>query len=169
MCGLCGVVRPRGVEASDLRPMLASLVHRGPDDEGLHVEAGAGLGHRRLSIIDLGGGHQPIANEDETVWIVLNGEIYNYRELRDDLLARGHRFRTESDTEVIVHLYEEYGRACVEKLRGMFAITWARNRSFTHSAGKNSSSPRRSRRSWPSTARSRSPTPRPSTSTSHCG
>jgi asparagine synthase (glutamine-hydrolysing) len=122
MCGLCGQVDPRGVGAEGLRRMLGQLAHRGPDDEDLHLEAEAGLGHRRLSIIDLEGGRQPIPNEDETVWIVLNGEIYNYRELRSELVLKGHRFRTHSDTEVIVHLYEEYGTACVERLRGMFAF-----------------------------------------------
>ena len=121
--------------------MVDVLAHRGPDDSGIyHSDAGllngtansdagiaasdrgAILGHRRLSIIDLAGGRQPISNEDGTVWIVLNGEIYNYRELRTDLKSRGHRFATESDTEVIVHLYEEFGDDCVLKLRGMFAF-----------------------------------------------
>lgn len=102
--------------------MCAALYHRGPDDEGIHVGSGIGLGFRRLSIIDLAGGHQPIANEDETVWVMLNGEIYNYLELRRDLENRGHRFATHSDTESIVHLYEEYGEQCFSRLRGMFAI-----------------------------------------------
>jgi asparagine synthase (glutamine-hydrolysing) len=102
--------------------MIAALRHRGPDDEGTYLSGSAGLGHRRLSIIDLTRGHQPISNEDGTLWIVFNGEIYNYRELQPDLLARGHRFVTESDTEIILHLYEEYGPACVGRLRGMFAF-----------------------------------------------
>jgi asparagine synthase (glutamine-hydrolysing) len=102
--------------------MLGALAHRGPDDEGVHTEPGLFLGQRRLSIIDLEGGHQPLANEDGSVWIVFNGEIYNYRELRDELLAKGHRFATRSDTEVIVHLYEELGEGCLERLRGMFAF-----------------------------------------------
>ncbi len=102
--------------------MLTSMAHRGPDDEGIYVDGSIGLGSNRLSIIDLEGGRMPIANEDETVWVVLNGEIYNYRELRDELLSRGHRFRTATDTEVIVHLYEEKGTRCVDKLRGMFAF-----------------------------------------------
>ena len=122
MCGICGRVGRGGVRADDLQPMLRQLVHRGPDDEGIHCDGQAALGHRRLSIIDLGGGRQPIPNEDETIWVVLNGEIYNYRELRKDLVARGHQFRTQTDTEVIIHLYEEYGTACVERLRGMFAF-----------------------------------------------
>ena len=110
--------------------MTDTLVHRGPDDEGFYVSGPLGLGHRRLSIIDLEGGHQPIANEDETVWVVFNGEIYNFGELHEDLVKKGHTFKTRSDTEVIVHLYEEEGEQCFEKLRGMFAIAiWdARNR-----------------------------------------
>ena len=110
--------------------MTDTLVHRGPDDEGFYVSGPVGLGHRRLSIIDLEGGHQPIANEDETVWVVFNGEIYNFADLHDDLVKKGHTFKTRSDTEVIVHLYEEEGEQCFEKLRGMFAIAiWdARNR-----------------------------------------
>ncbi len=102
--------------------MCQTIVHRGPDDEGIYVQGSVGLGMRRLSIIDLSGGHQPIHNEDETIWIVFNGEIYNFPELRHDLESRGHRFYTHTDTEVIVHLYEEMGTACVQKLRGMFAI-----------------------------------------------
>jgi asparagine synthase (glutamine-hydrolysing) len=98
------------------------LAHRGPDGQGLYVDGVAGLGHRRLSIIDLQTGGQPICNEDRTVWITFNGEIYNYRELRAKLLGRGHCFQTQSDTEVIVHLYEEYGQECVKHLRGMFAF-----------------------------------------------
>lgn len=102
--------------------MADTLWHRGPDDEGVYVSGQVGLGFRRLSIIDLSGGHQPLSNEDGTVWIVFNGEIYNYQELRKFLLAKGHVFRTQSDTEVIVHLYEELGENCVDKLRGMFAF-----------------------------------------------
>src|SRR5439155_16522485 len=99
-----------------------ALVHRGPDDEGFYLGASAGLGMRRLSIIDLQTGHQPVRNEDGSVWVVFNGEIYNFRELRRDLEHRGHRFYTGTDTETIVHLYEEHGLRCVEKLRGMFAF-----------------------------------------------
>jgi len=102
--------------------MADSIQHRGPDDEGFYCSGQIGLGFRRLSIIDLGGGHQPLSNEDETVWIVFNGEIYNYQQLRDILISKGHQFKTKSDTEVIVHLYEEFGESCVEQLRGMFAF-----------------------------------------------
>ena len=98
------------------------MVHRGPDDEGFYLDRELGLGNRRLSIIDLPGGHQPLANEDQTVWITFNGEIYNHRELRSELEARSHRFRTSADTETIVHLYEDHGLACLERLRGMFAF-----------------------------------------------
>src|ERR1017187_6076552 len=108
MCGIAGIVDesrdPRATEI--VGRMCDCLVHRGPDDSGVYANGSVVLGHRRLSIIDVGGGHQPLSNEDGTVWIVLNGEIYNYRELRTELIARGHRFATNSDTEVIVHLYE---------------------------------------------------------------
>jgi asparagine synthase (glutamine-hydrolysing) len=102
--------------------MMRALTHRGPDDEGIYLNDQVVLGHRRLSIIDLNSGHQPISNEDGSVWIVFNGEIYNFRELRAGLLARGHVFRTNTDTEVIVHLYEEHGPDCVTRLNGMFAL-----------------------------------------------
>jgi len=102
--------------------MLSTIKHRGPDGDGVHVSPQVGLGHRRLAIIDLSTGAQPLSNEDSTVWISFNGEIYNYQELRNYLLAKGHHFRTKSDTEVIVHLYEEFGEGCIEKLRGMFAF-----------------------------------------------
>jgi asparagine synthase (glutamine-hydrolysing) len=102
--------------------MARAMIHRGPDDEGILVLPGVGLGSRRLSIIDVSGGHQPISNEDETVWVVLNGEIYNYRELRAGLESRGHRFSTHADTEVLVHLYEESGEAFISQLNGMFAF-----------------------------------------------
>ena len=98
------------------------MVHRGPDDEGIYVEGRVGLGMRRLSIIDLATGHQPISNEDGTIWIVFNGEIYNHAALRERLIASGHRFRTQCDTETIVHLYEQYGHECLRHLRGMFAF-----------------------------------------------
>ena len=125
MCGICGkLVFDLGgaVKASLLTSMLGTIRHRGPDDEGTYLARQVGLGHRRLSIIDLNTGHQPMFNEDGTVAIVFNGEIYNYVELRDELKKKGHIFKTKSDTEVIVHLYEEYGEACVERLRGMFAF-----------------------------------------------
>ena len=122
MCGICGYYDPDGVQPHALAPMLAAIAHRGPDDEGEYLAGPMGLGSRRLSIIDLPGGGQPISNEAGTVWIVFNGEVYNYRQLRSELEARGHQFRSRSDTEVIVHLYEERGEACVTALRGMFAF-----------------------------------------------
>ncbi|HET9268776.1 MAG TPA: asparagine synthase (glutamine-hydrolyzing) [Vicinamibacterales bacterium] len=124
MCGIAGIVRWDGapVAEAELRAMCGSMTHRGPDDEGLYLSGGVGLGMRRLSIIDIEGGHQPVANEDRSVWVVFNGEIYNYRALRRDLERRGHVFSTSSDTETIVHLYEEHGVHCVDHLRGMFAI-----------------------------------------------
>jgi asparagine synthase (glutamine-hydrolysing) len=125
MCGIAGMVqsRPDGaVSEAAIRRMCQTMVHRGPDDEGIYVKGGVGLGMRRLSIIDLAGGQQPVFNEDRTVAVVFNGEIYNFLELRSELERRGHRFSTRGDTEVIVHLYEEYGAECVQKLRGMFAF-----------------------------------------------
>jgi len=125
MCGIAGMVQshPDGAVASAaIRRMCQTLVHRGPDDEGVFVKGGVGLGMRRLSIIDVVGGGQPIFNEDKTVCIVFNGEIYNFLELRAEMERRGHWFTSNSDTEVIVHLYEEYGAECVQKLRGMFAF-----------------------------------------------
>src|SRR5690349_3803706 len=125
MCGIAGIVGSRGdrrIDEVTIRRMCNAIVHRGPDEEGLFIKNGAGLGMRRLSIIDLAGGHQPIFNEDRSIWIVFNGEIYNFPELRRELLAKGHHFSTNSDTEVIVHLYEEHGSECVQKLRGMFAF-----------------------------------------------
>jgi len=110
------------VSPSLVKSMADAIVHRGPDDEGFYVSGQVGLGFRRLSIIDLSGGHQPLSNEDGTVWIIFNGEIYNYQSLREELIGKGHVFRTKSDTETIVHLYEEYGAECVTKLRGMFAF-----------------------------------------------
>jgi asparagine synthase (glutamine-hydrolysing) len=122
MCGICGIVAPRGVDRDRLAAMSASLEHRGPDSDGTVVSGHAGLAARRLAIIDLDSGDQPVANEDGSVIAVQNGEIYNYRSLRDDLAARGHTFRTKGDTEVIAHLYEEHGLEFAERLRGMFAI-----------------------------------------------
>jgi len=124
MCGIAGVIACPGesVARQTVRQMTDAIVHRGPDDEGIHLRGNVGLGIRRLSIIDLAGGRQPIYNEDRTVAVVFNGEIYNFQELRLELESRGHEFRTRSDTEVIVHLYEEMGSDCVNKLRGMFAI-----------------------------------------------
>jgi asparagine synthase (glutamine-hydrolysing) len=125
MCGIAGVVsttRESNVNEALVHHMCEQITYRGPDDEGLYVADGAGLGMRRLSIIDLSGGHQPVFNEDRSAWIVFNGEIYNFPELRPELEARGHHFRTHTDTEVIIHLYEEMGADCVQKLRGMFAL-----------------------------------------------
>jgi asparagine synthase (glutamine-hydrolysing) len=135
MCGICGKLNfdsHNPVSGDLLKRMADTIYHRGPDDEGYYVSGPVGFGFRRLSIIDLSAGHQPLSNEDGTVWIVFNGEIYNFEELREYLLARGHVFRTRTDTEVIVHLYEEFGPACVEKLRGMFgfAIWDDRNQSL---------------------------------------
>jgi len=111
-----------------VKAMADTIAHRGPDDEGYYVSGQVGLGFRRLAIIDLKTGHQPLSNEDDTVWIVFNGEIYNYQELRELLLSKGHVFKTRTDTEVIVHLYEEFGPKCLEKLRGMFAFAiWDAN------------------------------------------
>src|SRR5438552_1356313 len=130
MCGICGILYcgdERRVQRDTLAQMNAQIVHRGPDDDGFFVEGNVGLAMRRLSIIDIRTGQQPISNEDESLWIVYNGEIYNHRDLRSKLEARGHRYRTKSDTETIVHLYEEYGRDCVQHLHGMFAFAiWDR-------------------------------------------
>ncbi|MFZ3264134.1 MAG: asparagine synthase (glutamine-hydrolyzing) [Terriglobales bacterium] len=125
MCGIAGVVsatRESNITEAMVREMCDRIIHRGPDDEGILVQDGAGLGMRRLSIIDLSGGHQPVFNEDRSAWIVYNGEIYNFPELRPELEKRGHRFYTKTDTEVIIHLYEEMGADCVQKLRGMFGL-----------------------------------------------
>jgi asparagine synthase (glutamine-hydrolysing) len=127
MCGIVGKVLSEAVQETDIRRMCDALIHRGPDDWGRFVEGGVGLGMRRLSIIDLAGGHQPIANEDGSVIIVYNGEIYNHESLHQELVARGHRFRTRSDTEVLVHLYEDEGERFLPRLRGMFAFAiWDR-------------------------------------------
>ena len=125
MCGIYGAFSTDGerpIQADVLERMAHVLAHRGPDGGGTHLAGPFGMGMRRLSIIDLTGGDQPMCNEDGTLWVVFNGEIYNYRELTAELIARGHRFATSSDTEVLVHLYEEYGERCVEPLRGMFAF-----------------------------------------------
>ena len=132
MCGIVGIFDTRGarpIEGDRLERMNESQHHRGPDGSGLHIEAGLGLGHRRLSIIDVATGQQPLWNEDNSVVVVFNGEIYNYQALIPELVALGHRFRTKSDTEVIVHAWEAWGERCVDRLRGMFAFAlWDRNR-----------------------------------------
>lgn len=125
MCGICGVwslQHGEPVAPAVLKAMTRQMTHRGPDDEGFYIDGPLGLGHRRLSIIDLKTGHQPLHNEDASIWIVFNGEIYNYPELRDRLAKAGHQFLTTSDTEVIVHAYEEFGCDCVSMLNGMFAF-----------------------------------------------
>ena len=131
MCGICGIFHSDRTEAVNrdlLLTMNGQMAHRGPDDDGLFVDGNAGLAMRRLSIIDIQTGHQPLSNEDGNLWISFNGEIYNYQDLRKHLQDRGHRYRTQSDTETIVHLYEEYGRDCVQHLRGMFAFAiWDRS------------------------------------------
>jgi asparagine synthase (glutamine-hydrolysing) len=123
MCGICGIASARGAaDPERLAAMSATLMHRGPDSDGMFVDGPVGLAARRLSIIDLDTGDQPVANEDGTVVVVQNGEIYNYGELTDELARAGHRFRTHGDTEVLVHAYEQWGASFVERLRGMFAI-----------------------------------------------
>src|SRR3989440_10537768 len=124
MCGICGILKLDGspVDRQELEDMNETLFHRGPDSGGTFVDGSVGLAARRLAIIDLAGGDQPIANEDRSIHVVQNGEIYNFQELRRELEARGHRFTTRSDTEVLVHLYEDEGPRFVRRLRGMFAI-----------------------------------------------
>jgi asparagine synthase (glutamine-hydrolysing) len=124
MCGIAGIFNLDGepVAPSPLQGMIRMLAHRGPDDTGFHAENGVGLAHARLSIIDLAGGHQPMCNEDSSLWITFNGEIFNYLELKDDLLSKGHKFATCSDTEVILHLYEEKGEDCIQYLNGQWAF-----------------------------------------------
>ena len=124
MCGIVGMLRftQEPVTGDVLKGMCAAIAHRGPDDQGIYIEGSVGLAMRRLSIIDLATGHQPMCNEDGTMWIVFNGEIYNHSSLRKQLVSRGHQFRSQSDTETILHLYEDHGRRCVEVLRGMFAF-----------------------------------------------
>ena len=132
MCGISGIVdlrESRPINQDLVRAMNDSLAHRGPDGEGFHFEQGVGIGHRRLSIIDLEGGKQPIYNEDQTVVVSYNGEIYNFQDLVDELRASGHVFRTHCDSEVIVHAWEEWGVDCLERFNGMFAFAlWDRNR-----------------------------------------
>jgi asparagine synthase (glutamine-hydrolysing) len=132
MCGICGYASRREappVPGDVLVRMCRTIVHRGPDDEGIHAEPGVGLGNRRLSIIDVEGGHQPLSNESGTIWIAYNGEAYNYAEVRDELIGRGHAFATHSDTETIVHAYEEWGMDGLHRFRGMFAFAlWERDK-----------------------------------------
>lgn len=135
MCGIAGLVGSIQRRPAAMDRLLGALAHRGPDDEGRYVDDFAALGQRRLSIIDLAGGHQPLHNAEKTLWLVANGEIYNYRELRTDLEARGHRFLTQSDCETILHLYAEYGEDCVSHLRGMFAFAiWDKEKKLLFAA-----------------------------------
>jgi asparagine synthase (glutamine-hydrolysing) len=131
MCGIAGILEFRHdarASAAALREMCRLITHRGPDDQGFYTDGAVGIGMRRLSIVDVAGGHQPISNEDGTLWIVFNGEIYNHLALREQLIARGHHYSTHSDTETVIHLFEEYGADCVQHLRGMFAFAiWNRN------------------------------------------
>src|SRR6267143_2389654 len=125
MCGICGqynFVRNESVEPDTVRRMTESIRHRGPDDEGYFFDGPVGLGFRRLSIIDLAGGHQPMSDAEESVWVILNGEIYNFKELRAELEKRGYQFRTNSDTEVIIHGYKEWGTQVFDHLNGMFGL-----------------------------------------------
>src|SRR5881227_1704863 len=125
MCGICGqfnFVRRDPVERYAIRRMTATMTHRGPDDEGYFIDGPVGLGFRRLSIIDLAGGHQPMSDAEQTVWVILNGEIYNFKELRTHLERRGHSFRTQSDTEVVIHGYKEWGTDVFNHLNGMFGV-----------------------------------------------
>ena len=122
MCGICGQFNHDPVSEREIRAMTDNLDHRGPDENGVYVKDNVGLGHCRVRIIDLDTGQQPMSNEDDTVWITYNGEIYNYQELRSELLKRGHRFKSQADTETIIHLYEDHGVDCLKYLRGAFAF-----------------------------------------------
>ena len=124
MCGIVAVLNfnQKPINKQLLVKMSRVLSHRGPDEEGIYCDRFLGIAHQRLSIIDLNSGQQPMCNQDQSLWIVANNEIYNYIELRKEMISRGHKFTTESDTEVILRLYEEMGESCVEKLVGMFAF-----------------------------------------------
>ena len=133
MCGICGKLNFDSVTNVDpdlINIMTSSLYHRGPDDYGIFVDKNIGLGHRRLSVIDLSpAGKQPMCNEDESIWITYNGEIYNFKEIREDLEKKGHRFKSDTDTEVIIHAYEEYRERCLSLFNGMFAfVIWDSNK-----------------------------------------
>ena len=138
MCGICGKLnfnRQKRVNQNLIRQMMDMIQYRGPDGSGEFLSGPVGLGHRRLSIIDIETGTQPMSNEDDSVWVVYNGEIYNFQELRIELKERGHQFKSETDTEVIVHLYEELGDQCVTRLQGMFAFALWDERQQRHRAG----------------------------------
>src|SRR5579863_9328016 len=131
MCGSCGIYQTTSEEPISrelLGRMTEQIAHRGPDDSGTYIEKNIGLGFRRLSIIDLGGSHQPMTNETGEIWLVFNGEIWNYKTLRAELIHRGHQFRTQGDTETIIHAYEEYGVDCIARLHGMFGLAIWDNR-----------------------------------------
>ena len=133
MCGINGIALSsrsrRRVDPSVLKSMRDVITHRGPDDEGIYIDENVGLGHRRLSIVDVASGHQPMTNEDSSLYITYNGEVYNHADFREMLEARGHVYQTHCDTETILHLYEEHGDSCVEHLRGMFAFAiWDRRK-----------------------------------------
>lgn len=124
MCGICGIALKEGeVNEKRLGAMTDVLHHRGPDDSGVFIDKNIGLGHRRLSIIDVQSGHQPISNEDDTIWISYNGEVYNHSDIRQRLIGAGHQYKTRSDTETLIHLYEDKGLGGVQELRGMFAFS----------------------------------------------
>ena len=131
MCGIVGILNlcePRSIDLGLVSSMAGAIRHRGPDEFGMYLDKYIGMGNVRLSIIDISGGSQPISNEDQSLWIVYNGEAFNYIELKQELIERGHRFATDSDTEVVLHLYEEYGPNASQKLNGQFAIAiWDRN------------------------------------------
>src|SRR3954454_14056184 len=125
MCGIAGIVASDRLHADERArlPLMRDIItHRGPDEAGTHCDDYAGLAHRRLSIVDLASGQQPLSNEDGSIWVVFNGEIYNHADVRRELEAHGHVYRTKSDTETLVHAYEQWGEACVDRLRGMFAF-----------------------------------------------
>ena len=124
MCGIAGIInlKGRGVNTNELKVMTDCMVHRGPDDSGYFSDGFVGLGHRRLSVIDLESGHQPMSNEDGSVFVVFNGEIYNFQDLKNILAGKGHTFKTNCDAEVIVHGYEEWDKGCIEAFNGMFSF-----------------------------------------------
>jgi asparagine synthase (glutamine-hydrolysing) len=152
MCGIAGVVNlkaPTAIEPAIVERMANALFHRGPDEDGYLQAPGLSLASRRLSIVGLQDGRQPIFNEDRRVAVVFNGELFDYQEMRRDLEAHGHVFRTHCDTEIIPHLYEDHGQAMLERLRGQFALAVpCTGRGKRTSAGTGSCSPRRSRRCW---------------------
>jgi len=122
IAGICNIENPDGISLNVIKSMMGVLQHRGPDEAGVYIDDYVGLGHARLSIIDLSSGVQPIHNEDQSLWIIYNGEVFNYVELKNDLIQKGHHFYTTSDTEVMLHLYEEEGPDCLSKLNGQFGL-----------------------------------------------